>query len=401
MYGGEMDTQFISMKPQILLVDDRRENLSALEGLLDELDLVFVRALSGNEALRLTLKNDFALVLMDVQMPDMDGFETAELMRSNPKTRHLPIIFVTAGMKDLQYQFKGYDAGAVDYMAKPIEPVILRSKVRVFRDLYLQRMELELHRRNLQDLVDQRTAQLLRSAQELEQRVAERTAELQQLNRQLESFAYSVSHDLRAPLRHIDAFSHILMDDYSRELDEEARGLLYRIVAGCDNMGKLIDAILALSRTVRQPVNKIPVSMERLARETFSQLRDQYEGKEIEFLVSELPESQADPILLRQVYANLIGNALKYSSRREMPKIEVGAYSEDGETVYFVRDNGVGFDMRYADKLFAVFQRLHDRKEYEGTGVGLAISQNIIQRHGGKIWAEAEPDKGATFYFTL
>lgn len=396
-----MDNQFISMKPRILLVDDRQENLSALEGLLDDLDLVFVRALSGNEALSLTLKNDFALVLMDVQMPDMDGFETAELMRSNPKTRHLPIIFVTAGMKDLQYQFKGYDAGAVDYMAKPIEPVILRSKVRVFRDLYLQRMELELHRRHLQDLVDQRTDQLRRSAQELEQRVAERTAELQQLNRQLESFAYSVSHDLRAPLRHIDAFSHILMDDYSQKLDEEARGLLYRIVAGCDNMGKLIDAILALSRTVRQPVNKIPVSMERLARETFAQLRDQYEGKEIEFLVSELPESQADPILLRQVYANLIGNALKYSSRREMPKIEVGAYPQNGEMVYFVRDNGVGFDMRYADKLFAVFQRLHDRNEYEGTGVGLAISQNIIQRHGGRIWAEAEPDKGATFYFTL
>ncbi|GLI39981.1 response regulator [Geobacter hydrogenophilus] len=396
-----MDGQFISMKPRILLVDDRPGNLAALEGLLDELNLVFVRALSGNEALRLTLKQDFALVLMDVQMPEMDGFETAELMRSNPKTRHLPIIFVTAGMKELKYQFKGYDAGAVDYMAKPIEPVILRSKVRVFRDLYLQRMELEFHRKNLQELVDQRTIQLRLAAQELEQRVIERTEELQQLNRQLESFAYSVSHDLRAPLRHIDAFSHILMDDYSQALDGEARGLLHRIVAGCDNMGKLIDAILALSRTVRQPINKMPVSMERLARETFAQCREQYEGKEVEFAVSELPESQADPILVRQVYANLIGNALKYSSRREMPKIEVGAFPDKGETVYFVRDNGVGFDMRYADKLFAVFQRLHNGNEYEGTGVGLAIAQNIIQRHGGKIWAEAEPDRGATFFFTL
>lgn len=395
-----MDGQFISMKPQILLVDDRPGNLSALEGLLDELDLVFVRALSGNEALRLTLKQDFALVLMDVQMPEMDGFETAELMRSNPKTRHLPIIFVTAGMKDLKFQFKGYDAGAVDYLAKPIEPAILRSKVRVFRDLYLQRMELELHRRNLQELVDQRTIQLRLAAQELEQRVIERTEELQQVNRQLESFAYSVSHDLRAPLRHIDAFSHILMDDYSQALDEEARNLLHRIVAGCDNMGKLIDAILALSRTVRQPLNKMPVSMERLARETFAQYREQYEGKEISFTVAELPESQADPVLLRQVYANLIGNALKYSSRREVPRIEVGAFPDNGETVYFVRDNGVGFDMRYADKLFAVFQRLHNGSEYEGTGVGLAIAQNIIQRHGGKIWAEAEPDKGATFFFT-
>ena len=153
-----MDELLSTERPLILLVDDRPENLASLEGILEELDLEMVRALSGNEALRLSLKHDFALVLLDVQMPGMDGFETAELMRSNPKTRHLPIIFVTAGMKELQYQFKGYDAGAVDYMTKPIEPVILRSKVTVFRDLYLQRRELEAHRQHLQTLVDQRTS---------------------------------------------------------------------------------------------------------------------------------------------------------------------------------------------------------------------------------------------------
>ncbi|MBT0665313.1 response regulator [Geobacter pelophilus] len=396
-----MAEQLIQGKPLVLIVDDRPENLAALDGLLGDLGIETVRAFSGNEALRLTLKQDFSLVLLDVQMPEMDGFETAELMRSNPKTRHLPIIFVTAGLKELQYQFKGYDAGAVDYLAKPIEPAILRSKVKVFRDLYQQRMELELHRQHLQELVDQRTAQLRKAAQELEQRVIERTDELQQVNRQLETFAYSVSHDLRAPLRHIDAFSQILMDDYADRLDEEARGVLQRIVAGCNSMGRLIDAILTLSRTARQPLNKISVNMERLARETFTQLKELYEEKDIELSISDYPECQADPILIRQVLENLIGNAMKYSSKAEAPRIELGSSRNNGGTIYYVRDNGVGFDMKYSEKLFAVFQRLHDPKEFEGTGVGLAIAQNIIQRHGGKIWAEAEPGKGATFYFLL
>jgi len=396
-----MDELLPTEKPLILLVDDRPENLASLEGILDDLDLETVRALSGNEALRLSLKHDFALVLMDVQMPGMDGFETAELMRSNPKTRHLPIIFVTAGMKELQYEFKGYDAGAVDYMTKPIEPVILRSKVMVFRDLYLQRRELEAHRQHLQTLVDQRTSQLVRAARELEQRVIERTVELQQVNRQLESFAYSVSHDLRAPLRHIDAFSQILMSDYADRLDEEAREVLQRIVAGCGHMEQLIDAILSLSRTARQPLNKITVDLEGLAREAYGELVTPEEQQQIDFVTTPMPPCLADPILLRQALANLIGNAVKYSRKQEAPRIEVGSYLRDGTTVYFVRDNGIGFDMQYADKLFGVFQRLHSLKEFEGNGVGLAITQNIVQRHGGKIWAEAEVGKGATFFFTL
>lgn len=395
---GEMP---ITGKPLILLVDDRVENLISLESVLENLDTETYRALSGNEALALTLKHDFALVLLDVQMPEMDGFETAELMRSNPKTRHLPIIFLTAGMKESQWQFKGYDSGAVDYLTKPIEPVILRSKVTVFRDLYLQRRELEMHRKNLQTLVDFKTSQLRQAAQELEQRVIERTEELQQANRQLESFAYSVSHDLRAPVRHIDAFGKILLEDYRANFEPGAMDILNRIIADCGTMDSLIDAILALSTTSRQPLNKLPVSMERLAGEAYEQLGEKHGGGQVEFVVGELPECQADPLLLRQVLVNLIGNAIKYSSKRDNPRIEVSSLLHDDGRVYFVRDNGVGFDMKYADKLFAVFQRLHDSREYGGTGVGLAIAQNIIQRHGGKIWAESEPDHGATFYFTL
>jgi signal transduction histidine kinase len=388
-------------KPVILLVDDRPENLTALEALLGDMEIETARALSGNEALRLTLKQDFALVLLDVQMPAMDGFETAELMRSNPKTRHLPIIFVTAGMKEVKYQFKGYDAGAVDYLAKPIEPVILRSKVRVFRDLYLQRRELEDHRQHLQSLVDQRTAELSKAAQELEQRVITRTEELQLANQQLEAFAYSVSHDLRAPLRHIDAFSQMLMTDHAERLDEEAQAILHRIVTGCEQMGRLIDAILTLSKTARQPLNKVIVNTDRLVRQAYEELTTDMTLQKITFVVHPLPECLADPLLLNQVLVNLIGNAIKYSRKQDSPRIEVGCSQESGKPVYYVRDNGSGFNMNYADKLFGVFQRLHSSNEFEGTGVGLAIVQNIIQRHGGRVWAEAEAGKGATFYFTL
>lgn len=390
-----------TIKPAVLLVDDRPENLTALEALLGDLDIETSRALSGNEALLLSLKHDFALVLLDVQMPDMDGFETAELMRANPKTRHLPLIFVTAGMKDITYQFKGYDAGAVDYLTKPIEPIILRSKVRVFRDLYRQRHELEIHRQHLQLLVDQRTTELRQAARDLEEKVIARTRELQQVNQQLEAFAYSVSHDLRAPLRHIDNFSRILLDDYAPQLDEDARGVAARIVAGCEQMGSLIDAILTLSRTARQPLNKIKVNPEKIAREAFVELVPAEEKQHIDFIITPLPDCFADPLLLKQVMVNLLGNAIKYSSKRESIRIEVGYTMECDTPVYFVRDNGSGFDMQYADKLFSVFQRLHSQQEFEGIGIGLSIVQNIIQRHGGTIWAEAEVDKGATFYFTL
>jgi light-regulated signal transduction histidine kinase (bacteriophytochrome) len=191
------------------------------------------------------------------------------------------------------------------------------------------------------------------------------------------------------------------MDDYADRLDEEARGVLQRIVKGCNNMGGLIDSILLLSRTARQPLNKITANMEQLAAESFEQVKGLYGGKPIEFSLSNIPKSQADPVLVRQVLVNLIGNAVKYSSKCDLPKVEIGSYLLDNSAVYFIKDNGVGFDMRYAEKLFGVFQRFHDVKEFEGSGVGLAIAQNIIQRHGGKIWAEAEPGKGATFHFTL
>ncbi|NTU82414.1 MAG: PAS domain S-box protein [Chloroflexales bacterium] len=236
---------------------------------------------------------------------------------------------------------------------------------------------------------------------ELEQRVAERTVELTAANKELEAFSYSVSHDLRAPLRGIDGFSRILIEDYSAELPDEARRYLDLVREGAQQMGQLIDDLLAFSRLSRQPLARRPVALAQLVRQCIEELRGEQAGRQITLSVGDLPGCQADPTLLKQVWINLIANALKYTRRRERAVIEIGCREQDGEPVYWIKDNGVGFDMRYSSKLFGVFQRMHRAEDYEGTGVGLAIVQRIIHRHGGRIWAEAEVDRGALFSFTL
>lgn len=236
----------------------------------------------------------------------------------------------------------------------------------------------------------------------LEQRVQDRTAELQAANRELEAFSYSVSHDLRAPLRAIDGFSRIVLSECGGDLDPEIRGYLQDIRTNTLFMGQLIDALLAFSRLGRQPVKKQRVNTRTLVERCVEALQPQEPPGCAPILVGALPDCWADPTLLGQVWRNLLSNALKYSAQRAAPRIEIGSQAMDSALpVFYVRDNGVGFDMRYAHKLFGVFQRLHRAEDYEGTGVGLATVQRIIHRHGGKVWAEAEPDCGATFFFTL
>jgi len=236
---------------------------------------------------------------------------------------------------------------------------------------------------------------------ELEQRVAQRTDQLEAANKELEAFSYSVSHDLRAPLRAVDGFSEAVLEDCGALLTEKGQRHLQRIRAGAQRMGALIDDLLAFSRLSRQPIARRPVNMTRLVRDTIDELAPQTEGRQVELRCDELPACHGDPALLKQIWANLLSNALKYSRKRDLAKIEIGCRNEGGEQVYYVRDNGTGFDMRYVDKLFGVFQRLHRAEDYEGTGVGLAIVQRIIHRHGGRIWAEAELNRGASFSFTL
>lgn len=244
-----------------------------------------------------------------------------------------------------------------------------------------------------------------RANEQLKQKVAEvseRTHQLEVANRELEAFSYTISHDLRAPLRAVNGFSSIILDDYGAAMPEEARSYLVKVKVNGEHMGQLVDDLLAFSRLGRQALRQQPVNTRDIVERALAQLAPQLEGRQLELVIGQLPECAADPGLLEQVFVNLLSNAIKYSKKKHAARIEVGALDAGADPVtFFVRDNGAGFDMAYADKLFGVFQRLHRSQDFEGTGVGLAIVQRIIDRHGGRIWAEAAVDQGATFYFTL
>lgn len=251
-------------------------------------------------------------------------------------------------------------------------------------------------------MADQTAAEDAPAYEQLTAELYERTRALTEANADLDAFASSVAHDLRAPIRQIAGFASMLRDDYASVLDAEGLRRLKKIEGGAQQMGVLVDELLKLARVGRQPLAREAVRLRELAAEAVEELASEADGRRVEWRIGEVFEASCDPNLVRQVFINLLSNALKYTRPRERAVIEVGADSApDGERAVFVRDNGVGFDMRYADKLFHVFQRLHRAEEYEGTGVGLALVARIVKRHGGRIWAEARPGEGATFYFTL
>lgn len=235
----------------------------------------------------------------------------------------------------------------------------------------------------------------------LKQLVAARTSELEAANREFETFSYSVSHNLREPVRAMNGFSQAVLEDYGEFLPEEGRQYLESIREGAKEMSALIDDLLAFSRLIRTQLRRRKVNTKKLVENVIEELRRDQKGRKIDIKTAGIPPCHGDPTLLKQVWINLLSNALKYTRAREKAVVEIGCDSNDGDDVYFVRDNGAGFDMRYADNLFGVFRRLHPAEEYEGTGVGLAIVQRIIHQHGGRIWANAREDEGATFYFTL
>ena len=376
----------------ILLVDDQPANLLALEAMLQGLGQNLIKAESGREALKWLLTHDVAVILLDVKMPDMDGFETAELIRQRDKSRDIPIIFLTAADKTHTEAVRGYAVGAVDYLVKPVVPEFVRSKVSVFVELAKKSEQL---RRQAEQLREGEQA-----ARDLAEARAELVRELEHKNQELESFSYAVSHDLRAPLRRIEAFSRAVLDSQDR-LDADGRRYFDRIQEASRQMSQLIDDVLHLSKVTRAELRSQEVDLSALASAILERLREGEPARTVESKVRPAVVAQGDGQLLRIALVNLLENAWKFTARQSAARIEFGMTSVAGEPTYFVRDNGAGFDMAYVDRLFGPFQRLHLASEFPGSGIGLATVRRIIHRMGGRVWAEGLVGQGATFSFTL
>jgi two-component system, sensor histidine kinase and response regulator len=395
-------------KVNILLVDDNSKNLLALEAVLESLGQNIVKANSGESALKRLLAQDFAAILLDVQMPGMDGFETAELIRTRENSRHTPIIFITAIGKTTEFIFKGYSVGAVDYLVKPIEPEILLSKVKVFVELKQQAEQLAAANKQMQ--------------QQLEE-ISQLNQQCQIANKELEAFNAAICHDLRNPLTTIKGFSDLLLMYRTERLEKTEKEYIQEINVASKRMGQLIDDLLNLSLGKSRQIRCETVDLSLMAGNIAAKLHQSEPQREVEFVLASGMTVQGDPRLLQIVLENLLGNAWKYTGKQPYARIEFGVLEPERSradkrhrveklenqspifhaqlTTYYVGDNGVGFDMTAADKLFTAFHRLHDKEEFEGTGIGLVTVQRIIQRHGGKIWAQAAPLSGATFFFAL
>ena len=377
----------------ILLVDDQPANLLALEAMLQDLGQTIVKAGSGREALKWLLGNECAVILLDVKMPEMDGFETAELIRQRDKSRHTPIIFLTAADRSQTQAVRGYAVGAVDYLVKPVVPEFVRSKVSVFVELAKTAALLR------------RQGERLRASEQAARELAEARAalveDLEQKNRELETFSYTVSHDLRAPLRRIESFGRAIAETQLDRLNQEGQRYLARIRSSSQEMAQLIDDVLYLSRVTRAELRRQDVDLSMLAQAIVDRLRESEPDRAVDVRIRPGLSAVGDGQLLRIALENLFENAWKFTARQPDARIEFGLTHLPGEPAYFVRDNGAGFDMTYADRLFAPFQRLHLASEFPGTGVGLATVQRIVYRHGGRIWAEGSVGQGATFHFTL
>jgi signal transduction histidine kinase len=365
-------------KPLVLIVDDVEANLVSLEALLSDLDCEVVRADGGNEALRQLLKKEFAVMLLDVQMPEIDGFEVARYARENPSTREVPIVFLTAMHHTEDSKLRGYGSGAVDYLLKPIDAHILRAKVRVFLELYVGR-------RKLSDEVAAHKKTL---------------AALEVTNAALRHFTYAASHDLKAPLRAVNGFLGALAEEARDRLDATCLDYLDRSIKASRRMDSLLDSLLSYAR-LQRPVALAEVSCETLLDQVMADLADTLAGTQASLSVGRLPTLRGDADRLYQLFLNLIGNALKFRRPDQAPRVSVAAEKHGDAWCFSVEDNGIGIDRQHQATVFKAFWRQHAQSKYDGSGLGLAICQQIVEQHGGRIWAESAQGGGARLCFTL
>ena len=405
---------------KILVVDDRDDNLLSIGTLLEAEGYQIVKATSGRQALKILLAQfDFALILMDVQMPNLSGFETAALIYEREKLRHIPIIFITAHDYGDENMFKGYQTGAVDFIYKPINPDFLRMKVSVFVDLYrkthqliAQEQKLIAINKSLENEVNERKLSE-EKVNALNLQLLKNIDKLEAANKDLDRFAFMASHDLQEPLRKILTFSERLNTKFGDHLDDEGKRYINRIQVATQRLQVLIKDIMTFAKISMQKSAFIKSDLNELVDEVIADMENTVLEKNAKISVDPLPSLYINPTLIRPLFYNLIHNALKYSKADEQPLIRIysetdtpsnGASSPEGNKKYcriYVEDNGIGFDQKYAEQIFEMFKRLHHHDEYEGTGIGLAFCKKIVEQHEGFISAKSTLDKGSTFIIAL
>jgi DNA-binding response OmpR family regulator len=394
---GLDETKSLRGLKKILAVDDSLTYLHSLADALKDEGYDVILAHSGEEALELLAVQPVDCILLDLLMPGLSGQETCERIKAAPAVRDIPLVMLTA-LDDRDAMIQGLAAGADDYLSKSSELEVLKARVRA----QIRRKQFEDENRRIREelLGKELEAAEARAARELAETKAILVDELSRKNGELEAFSYSVSHDLRAPLRAIDGFSRIVLEDFGDAIDARAHDYLQRVCAAAQRMGELIDDLLALSRVGRADIRRSPVDLSQIAHQVIAALR-KGSDRQVEVVIENDLLVDADSRLIQIALENLLGNSWKFTARASAATIQVGRGLNGQNHVYFVRDNGAGFDMTYAEKLFRPFQRLHSDADFAGSGIGLATVYRIFDRHGGRVWAEGTVGQGATFYFTI
>ncbi len=417
--ASEEKTLHSKQEIKLLVVDDREDNLFSIETILERDGYIIRKANSGRAALKTLLKEvDFTLILMDVQMPDLNGFETATLIYERERLRHIPIIFITANGHGDENIFKGYEMGGVDYIYKPINPELLRAKVAVYVELYRKNHQLMLQEHNLitmnQHLEKEIQERIIseEKIKQLNRQLIENISQLKATNEELDRFAYIASHDLQEPLRKIRTFGDRLFSKFDDSMPEEARQYLNSMLKASERMQLLINDILAFSRFSSASYNFTDVDLNKVMKEVCSDLEVFIEQKNAVITIAQLPTAPVVETQIRQLFQNLLTNALKFNepSRQLVIKITAekvstgsrkGANDKNAFHRITISDNGIGFDPRFQEEIFVLFKRLHTASTYPGTGLGLTICKKIVEKHNGRIYASSVQGEGTRFTIEL